>query len=447
MSELFETEKPKVETVVLVGVLIRGGEEWQVRDTLDELAQLAESAGAEIKGRFLVKQQKIKAGHYIGSGKAQEISDWIKENPVTMVVFDDDLTPAQGRNLEAVLEVRVLDRTQLILDIFAQRAQTKEGCLQVELAQHQYLLPRLRRMWTHLERQKGGIGLRGPGETQLEMDRRRIEDLIKTIKRDLELVRTRRAEQRRGRRRHGWALVSIVGYTNAGKSTLLNRLSGADIYAEDQLFATLDPTTRQVELPNHEPALVTDTVGFIQKLPHHLVDSFKATLEEVVEADLLVHVIDASHPQVDNQIDAVHLVLDEIGAIDKPMLCVFNKIDNEKGRNAAKRLARLYPKSIAVSALTGEGFTELGDELADCLKGRKLTLRLSVPLSEGKLISTLQRSASILEEEYEEGRADLLVRVSAQLAAQCRPFILDPGMEPHISTNTDQGLIRGEGNR
>ena len=340
---MIENQDQTEERVLLIGVLLPGDEEWRVRDTLDELAQLAESAGAVVLERILVRQAKLKAGHFIGTGKAEELAEEAKMQKATMVVFDDDLSPVQGRNLESMLKVRVLDRTQLILDIFAMRAQTREGCLQVELAQHQYLLPRLRNMWTHLERQKGGIGLRGPGETQLEMDRRRIQDLIRTLKRDLELVRTRRAEQRRGRRRHGWALVSLVGYTNAGKSTLLNQLSGASIYTQDQLFATLDPTTRQVELPQLEPMLMTDTVGFIQKLPTHLVDSFKATLEEVVEADLLLHVVDASHPQLEMQLDAVHHVLEEIGGLNKPMMYVFNKIDDPSGARSAKRLLRRFP--------------------------------------------------------------------------------------------------------
>ncbi|MEI6892658.1 MAG: GTPase HflX [Pontiella sp.] len=429
MSELYQMKNDAAETVLLIGVVLRKGDEWKAKDTMDELAQLAESAGAVVAGRFIVRQQKIKAGHYIGTGKAEEFADWIKENRVSMVVFDDDLTPAQGRNLQNVFEIRVLDRTQLILDIFAQRAQTKEGCLQVELAQHQYLLPRLRNMWTHLERQKGGIGLRGPGETQLEMDRRRLQELVRTLKRDLALVRSRRTEQRRGRKRQGWALVSIVGYTNSGKSTLLNRLSGAEIYTENQLFATLDPTTRQVELPNHEPTLMTDTVGFIQKLPHHLVDSFKATLEDVAEADLLVHVIDASHPQVEIQIEAVQQVLDEIGGLDKPMLYVFNKIDKERGRNAAQHLMRQFPQSVAISAKEGENIDTLFDALADCLKGRKVEMKLSVPLSEGKLLATLQKNASILEQEYEGANADLLVRVSPRVAAQCQPFLVgDDGL-------------------
>jgi GTP-binding protein HflX len=428
MKELKETDPKVQERAVLVGVMIRGrDEEWDVRDTLDELAQLTEGAGAEVLDRFLCKQAKVHPGHYIGKGKAEEISQRIKELGANLVIFDEDLSPAQGRNLEEVLEVRVLDRTQLILDIFARRAQTREGCLQVELAQHRYLLPRLRRMWTHLERQAGGIGLKGPGETQIEMDRRRLQLLIGTLTKELELVRRRRAEQRRGRHRHGWALVSIVGYTNAGKSTLLNRLAGADIYAKDQLFATLDPTTRQVELPNREPCLITDTVGFIRKLPHHLVESFKATLEEVVEADLVLHVIDCSHPQVEQQIDAVHTVLQEIGAENKPMLYVLNKIDRVEGANTARRLARTLGRSAAVSAITGEGIENLLNELADCLKGDKQLMKLRIPLSEGRLLALLQNSATVLEEKYEDENAELLVRVPAPLISRCEAYQTEKG--------------------
>jgi GTP-binding protein HflX len=428
MKEMKTTVPHAQERALLVGVMVHGrNDQQEACDTLDELAQLTESAGAEVLGRMLCKQSKVHAAHFIGKGKVEELAQMAKDLDANLIIFDEDLSPAQGRNLEETLAVRVLDRTQLILDIFAKRARTKEGCLQVQLAQHRYLLPRLRRMWTHLERQAGGIGLKGPGETQIEMDRRSIQNLIRTLTKELELVRTRRAEQRRGRQRHGWALVSIVGYTNAGKSTLLNRLAGAEIYAEDQLFATLDPTTRQVELPNGEPCLMTDTVGFIRKLPHHLVDSFKATLEEVVEADLILHVIDCSHPQVEQQIAAVNVVLQEIGAEDKPVLCVLNKIDKDAGRNIARQMTHTLGRSASVSAMTGEGVDGLLTMLAEALKGDKQLMKLDIPLSEGRLIALLKNSATVLEENYEGGSAELLVRVPAPLVPRCEPYLAEKG--------------------
>src|SRR5580698_7044115 len=273
----------------------------------------------------------LNAATFIGPGKAGEFAQYCRANKVDTIIFDDELSPAQSRNLEKIFECKVLDRTALILDIFAQRARTREGKLQIELAQLQHLLPRLTRFWGHLSRQKGGIGMRGDGETQLETDRRRVQDRIAKIARELDVVRRQRSTQRHGRQRNLWPLASIVGYTNAGKSTLLNALTGAEVLAEDKLFATLDPTTRRLKLPTNQNVLLTDTVGFIRKLPHGLVEAFKATLEEVVRADLLLHVVDISHEQAEQQIAAVNAVLAEIGAGEKPVIMVFNKIDCAQG--------------------------------------------------------------------------------------------------------------------
>ena len=381
---MIDNIETKTEKALIVGVLLPFREKWKVEETLSELFQLTLSAGATVSDQIIVKQSKIKAGYYIGSGKAEEISDVVRENDITIVIFDDDLSPLQGRNLEKIIKVRVIDRSQLILDIFSLRAKTKEGTLQVRLAQHQYLLPRLRRMWTHLERQKGGIGLRGPGETQLEMDRRSIQILIKTLKRDIELVKIRRKEQRRNRKKSGWSLISLVGYTNAGKSTLLNKLSGASIYSKDQLFATLDPTTRKIDLLNNESVLMTDTVGFIQKLPTHLIKSFRATLEEVIEADILIHVIDSSHEEVENQIIAVNQILDDIGASEKIIINVLNKSDINIKKS--KLLQKRYDNSIVISAKNGNGIKLLLLKIEDILKNKKNNIYLSTPLTEGKMI-------------------------------------------------------------
>src|SRR3982750_3518015 len=317
----------KQERAVLIGLEQEGVSKWDLRDSMEELAELANSAGAEVVDTVTQKLQKPTAPYYIGKGKAELIKESCQDQKVTSVIFDDELSPAQGRNLENLLSRKVIDRTQLILDIFAQRARSREGRLQIELAQLQYLLPRLTRMWTHLSRQTGGIGTRGPGETQLEVDRRRVQERIARLERDLEEVRKRRAVQRQGRKRHQWPVAAVVGYTNAGKSTLLNLLTGADVVAENKLFATLDPTTRSLTLPNKQRVLLTDTVGFLRRLPHPLIDSFKATLEEVSEADLLIHIVDLSHPRLDEHMAAVDAVIKEIGAYGKQTLIIFNKID------------------------------------------------------------------------------------------------------------------------
>src|ERR1700741_1366707 len=374
--------KKNHERALLIGLEKQGVSKWDLQDSLQELAELASSAGAEVVDTITQKLQKPTAPYYIGKGKAESLKPALQDRQVTSVIFNDELSPAQGRNLENLLPRKVLDRTQLILDIFAQRARSREGRLQIELAQLQYLLPRLTRMWTHLSRQTGGIGTRGPGETQLEVDRRRVQERIARLERELEGVRKVRSVQRQGRKRHQWPVAAVVGYTNAGKSTLLNLLTGAALVAENKLFATLDPTTRSLVLPNKQRVLLTDTVGFLRKLPHTLIESFKATLEEVSEADLLIHIVDLSHARVDEQMEAVDGVIKELDAFGKQTLIVFNKIDNlpppspgygaARNRELIEAYLKRFPGSVAISAKTGENVTELVRALQDSLASWRL---------------------------------------------------------------------------
>ncbi len=372
---MLEKNNHQYETAVLVGVITQHQDEEKLDEYLDELEFLAYTAGASVAKRFTQKLTQPDSKTFVGSGKAQEIKDYVKENNIGTVIFDDELSPSQLKNLEREMEVKILDRTNLILDIFAQRAQTSYARTQVELAQYQYLLPRLTRMWTHLERQKGGIGMRGPGETEIETDRRIIRDRISLLKEKLKTIDKQMSTQRQNRGKV--VRVALVGYTNVGKSTLMNAISKSDVFAENKLFATLDTTVRKVVIGNL-PFLLTDTVGFIRKLPTQLVESFKSTLDEVREADLLVHVVDISNPNFEDQIDSVNQILMEINAHQKPMVVVFNKIDafayekkdeddltpsNKKNISLEEWKKTWMAKSkyptVFISALTKENFPEM----------------------------------------------------------------------------------------
>jgi len=364
------------------------------------------------------------AATYIGPGKAQEFAEQCRAAEVDTVIFDDELSPAQTRNLEKIFGCKIMDRTALILEIFGQRARTREGKLQIEHAQLEYLLPRLTRYWSHLSRQRGSTGsIGGEGESQLEADRRKLQERIDKIEDELDAVRRQRETQRAGRQRAQWPLASIVGYTNAGKSTLLNRLTGASVLAEDKLFATLDPTTRRLRLPTNQNVLLTDTVGFIKKLPHGLVEAFKATLEEVVQADLLVHVVDISHPQAQEQIDAVNAVLLEIGAGAKPVLMVFNKLDRLEG-GVPPVLRERYPQAVSLSARTGEGITPLLAELGTQLRPIREFLDLRVPLAEAAVIARLHAVGQVVTSRYTGKNARFKVRVPPHLVEEFAPFVV-----------------------
>ncbi|MEA4884073.1 MAG: GTPase HflX [Clostridia bacterium] len=407
------------ERAILVGLDAAALSGWDVDESMDELERLLETAGGRVVARVTQRKQKPDPGYYIGVGKAKEIEALCSATGADLVVVDDELTPAQQRNLEETAKVRVIDRTQLILDIFAQRAATSEGKLQVELAQLQYALPRLTGHGVELSRLGGGIGTRGPGETKLEVDRRTTRSRIAAVKREIDDVRQRRGVQRQRRRDAELPVVALIGYTNAGKSSLLNALTGSDVLVEDKLFATLDPTTRRYTMPSGQAVLLTDTVGFIQKLPHHLIVAFRATLEEVVEADLLLHVVDAGHPKAVEHCSAVFGVLDEIGAADHPVITVLNKCDLPESAPTIDRLRHSYPVSVAVSAHTGEGASQLAQMISDELSGR--WIRIDTVLSyNDPMMALIKRKGRVISEEFREDGVALVAEVDRAVAGQLR---------------------------
>lgn len=378
------------------------GEPQQVTDEhLEELGRLADTAGVEVVGSLVQRVDKPSPQFFIGEGKAEELKQLVELEDATLILFDDELSPAQGRNLEEFTGKRVMDRAELILDIFATRARSAEARMQVELAQLQYLRPRLRRMWTHLSRVRGGVGMRGPGETQLETDRRMIDHRIARLKDDLEHVARTRATQRKGRR--GSLKASLVGYTNAGKSSVLRGISGTEVFVEDRLFATLDPTTRAIEVGEGSEVLLTDTVGFIRKLPHHLVASFRATLEEAKDADVLLHVIDASHPYWEEQKEVVEEVLSELGLADSPTVLVFNKIDRltHGEEDALRQRSHGYENqpAILVSTVEAGALEPLRDLLLDRLRELRPEVQLTIASTQGALLAEVYRDAEVLSRE------------------------------------------------
>lgn len=413
------------ERAILIGMEWgRNDSLWTVDDSLEELKQLADTAGATVIKKFIQKRPKPDPAFFIGRGKVQELALYAQQENIDLCIFDDELSPAQQRNIESVMGIRILDRTALILDIFAQRARTNEGKLQVELAQLQYTLPRIMGKGLMLSRLGGGIGTRGPGETKLEVDRRRIRDRIAFIKDQIEKVKAVRSLHRSKRKKNNVFEVSLVGYTNAGKSTLLNTLTNSDIYAKDQLFATLDPTTRQLTLPNKQEIIITDTVGFIQRLPHQLIAAFRSTLEVVTEADLLVHVIDVSHELYKEQAAAVHEVLKEIGAETKPVITVYNKIDKlPPDSKLADRLA-LKEDTVCISAAKKLNLATLQQMIESHLKSKAVEVTLCIPYAETAKAAQLHETANVLEQEYTENGAVMKVILPVEDLEAYNEYIL-----------------------
>jgi len=408
-----------------------------LENSLAELRRLADTAGFEVVGEVTQKMSRPNPKTFIGTGKVKEVKSIADELMADVILFDDELSPRHQRELEELLrqDTRIIDRTALILDIFAQHANTSEGSLQVELAQYEYRLPRLTRAWTHLVRQAGGgggrtggtagVGLRGPGETQLEVDRRDIRRRISHIKEELEKVRAHRQRHRTRRKESNIPIVSLVGYTNAGKSTLLNQISGADVYVANKLFATLDPTTRQVELADGQQILVTDTVGFIQKLPTTLVAAFRATLEEIAEADLLLHVVDVTHPHAMSQAEAVHNTLEIIEAQDIPSIPVLNKIDRLSDPEGAQHALDSFPNAVAISALRGDGILELLQTIKSKLYESYETVQVEIPYNMGGLISLFHEEGQVDQIENRYEGVFIQGRLPVRHLTKYKPYIVE----------------------
>ncbi|MDD2922515.1 MAG: GTPase HflX [Anaerolineales bacterium] len=439
---------PPRERAFLVGAEIRGAkQQLSLEGSLAELALLADTAGVDVVGELTQKLDRPHNVTYIGPGKVSELKALAEETLSDVIIFDDELSPRHQRELEKALGMRVLDRTALILDIFAQHAHTSEGMLQVELAQYEYNLPRLTRAWTHLERQAGGgggragstggVGLRGPGETQLEVDKRAIRKRISHIKKELEKVEAHRMRYRAQRKRSRIPTVAFVGYTNAGKSTLLNHISKSDVYVADQLFATLDPTTRRVELSGNEQALFTDTVGFIQKLPTALIAAFHATLEEIAEADLLLHVVDISHPNALDQYQAVQDTLKEIDADHIPMVTALNKSDLLRNPEAAREVLKAFPRSIAISAQEGTGVKELINLIREELYESYSPIHVRLPYQQGALISLFHELGQVERVEHERGGMVMHGRIPGRLLAQFSAWHAKPMEEKQALDDAD----------
>jgi GTPase len=435
MNDLYSSE-PDVERAFLVGVNVRGSQPLlRAEDSLEELGLLANTAGMIVSGQTTQTLHRIDPATFVGSGKVQEIIDEIAMADAKVVIFDDELSPRHQRELEKRFGegIKVIDRSTLILDIFAQHARTREGSLQVELAQYEYRLPRLTRQWTHLARQVGGggsrsgnagVGLRGPGETQLEVDRREIGRRISKLKQDLEQVRRHRSQYRQQRTQAGLPVIALVGYTNAGKSTLLNAMTGADTYTADQLFATLDPTTRRVTLPSNRQVLMTDTVGFIQKLPTTLIAAFRATLEEITEADLLLHVVDVSHPNVLQHIEAVEDTLAEIDIPAIPRVLAWNKIDRSSGQALPdiSSVSDGYDAAVCVSAERHTGLDELFAAIEHILTANLQTMKLLLPYDRGELVSALFESANVSHQEHTRDGVLLTVQLPPALRDRFKKY-------------------------